>query len=385
MDTEPTLSFPVIRGVQARREYYVAQWTLRMLRQIAVFDEDDLPPELRAQRVLNRARIPEISDYILDNPDDYVFSALTVSIDSEVQFAPLPEQDRLGILHVPMDARFVINDGQHRRAAIIEALNQRPELASETIAVVFFLDIGLERCQQMFADLNRYAIRPSRSLGLLYDHRDDKARLARLVVAHSAAFRDVVDMEHSSLAKRSRKLFTLSAFYNACADLVDGLATGDLDADATRARAYWEALADIIPEWTRVIAGQMAASEVREDYIHSHGIALQALGKAGNALIKTEPNYWRTRLTAVASMDWSRKNIALWEGRALSSGRVVKGNNNVVLVCNAIKHALELPLDDDQQRVEDAYLRGGERSTPKHVTQPSRQARKPAPIVDAEA
>jgi len=30
MDTEPTLSFPVIRGVQAHREYYVAQWTLRM-------------------------------------------------------------------------------------------------------------------------------------------------------------------------------------------------------------------------------------------------------------------------------------------------------------------------------------------------------------------
>jgi len=360
METEPTLSFPVIRGVQARREYYVAQWTLRMLRQIAIFDEDELPPELRAQRVLNRARIPEISDYILDNPDDYVFSALTVSIDSEVHFAPMPGQDRLGILHVPMDARFIINDGQHRRAAIIEALNQRPALASETIAVVFFLDIGLARCQQMFADLNRYAIRASRSLGLLYDHRDDKAQLARLVIAHSAAFRDVVDMEHSSLAKRSRKLFTLSAFYNACADLVDGLATGDIDADAAIARRYWEALADIIPEWSRVIAGDMAASAVRADYIHSHGIALQALGKAGNALLKTHPHDWRERLTAVGKIDWSRKNTALWEGRAMSSGRVVKGNNNVVLTCNAVKQALGLPLHGDQQRAQEAFAHGNE-------------------------
>ncbi|MFO1420299.1 MAG: DNA sulfur modification protein DndB, partial [Candidatus Competibacteraceae bacterium] len=90
MDTQPTLVFPVIRGLQARREYYVAMWTLRMLRQISIFDEDELPPELRAQRVLNKARIPEIADYILDNPDDYVFSALTVSIDSEVTFEPLP-------------------------------------------------------------------------------------------------------------------------------------------------------------------------------------------------------------------------------------------------------------------------------------------------------
>ena len=58
-----------------------------------------------------------------------------------------------------MDARFIINDGQHRRAAIEMALRDRPELADETISVVFFLDPKLERCQQMFADLNRYAVR----------------------------------------------------------------------------------------------------------------------------------------------------------------------------------------------------------------------------------
>ena len=40
MEIEPTLTFPVIRGLQARREYYVAMWTLRMLRQISIFDED---------------------------------------------------------------------------------------------------------------------------------------------------------------------------------------------------------------------------------------------------------------------------------------------------------------------------------------------------------
>jgi DNA sulfur modification protein DndB len=330
-------------------------WTLRMLRQISIFDEDELPPELRAQRTLNRARIPEISDYILDNPDDYVFSALTVSIDSEVSFEPLPGQDRLGMLRVPMDARFIINDGQHRRAAIIEALNQRPELAHETIAVVFFLDIGLERCQQMFADLNRYAIRPSRSLGLLYDHRNDKARLAKLVVMKSEVFRDIVDMEKSSLAKRSRKLFTLSAFYNACADLVAGLATGNLSEDAALARGYWEAVAQQIPDWTRVMDGQMAASEIREGYIHSHGIALQALGQAGNALMHNHPDDWRKRLTALRKIDWSRGNAQLWEGRALVGGKVVKGNTNLVLTTNVIKHVFGLPLGVEQQKVEDAH------------------------------
>ncbi|MFO1432251.1 MAG: DNA sulfur modification protein DndB [Candidatus Competibacteraceae bacterium] len=357
METQPTMTFPVIRGLQARREYYVTMWTLRMLRQISIFDEDELPPELRAQRTLNKARIPEISAYMLDNPDDYVFSALTVSIDAEVLFEPLPGQDKLGRLHVPMNAHFIINDGQHRRAAIIDALKQRPDLEHETIAVVFFLDIGLERCQQMFADLNRHAIRPSRSLGLLYDHRSDKAKLAKLVIMKSEVFRDIVDMERSSLARRSRKLFTLSAFYNACADLVEGMATGNLVEDANLARGYWEVVAEHFPAWQQVREGRFPASEVRDGYIHSHGIALQALGKAGNTLIKLHPGDWKKRLDGLDKIDWSRGNAPVWEGRALIGGKVSKATTNVVLTTNVIKEALSLPLDEEQQRAETAHSR----------------------------
>jgi DNA sulfur modification protein DndB len=235
-----------------------------------------------------------------------------------------------------MEAKFIINDGQHRRAAIIEALEQRPELAHETIAVVFFLDIGLERCQQMFADLNRHAIRPSRSLGLLYDHRNDKAKLAKLVILKSDFFRDIVDMEKSSLAKRSRKLFTLSAFYNSCADLVADLATGDLTHDADLARDFWESVATHFPSWEQVRQGRMPASEVREGFIHSHGIALQAIAKAGNALLKTHPNDWRKRLAPLSKIDWSRGNASLWEGRAMIGGKISKVTTNVTLTTNAI-------------------------------------------------
>jgi DNA sulfur modification protein DndB len=355
MDTAPTLAFPVIRGLEAGREYYVAMWTLRMLRRISIFHEDDLPPELRSRRALNPARIPEISEYILDNPDDYVFSAITVSIDSELSFDPLPGESRFGVLRVPMDARFVMNDGHHRRAAIIEALKQRPELARETIAVMFFRDTGLERCRQMFSDLNRHAIRPSRSLDLLYEHRDDKARLAKLVVMESEIFRNIVDMQKTSLAKRSRKLFTLSVFYNACADFMAGMTTGNLAEDAALAREFWEGVALEMPTWIQVKEGALAAGEVREDFVHAHGIALQALGRAGNALLQRHPDDWRDRLVALSRIDWSRRNTQLWEGRALVGGKVVRGNINLVLTTNLIKQVLELPLDAEQQKVEYAY------------------------------
>ncbi len=361
MESLSTLNFPVIRGIQSGREYYVTMWTLRTLKQISIFDEQELPPELRAQRVINKARIPEIAGYILDNPKDYIFSAITASIDSEVEFEPIsnkPGENRIGMLRVPMDAKFIINDGQHRRAAILAALEQKPELGSETIAVVFFLDIGLARSQQMFADLNRYAIRPSRSLGLLYDHRNGKAKLARLVIMKSDVFKDIVDLEKSSLAPRSGKLFTLSAFYNACADLVEDLASGNLEADADIARDYWETVAKQFPAWTQVRDGKIVASEIRDGFIHSHGIALQAFGKTGNALLKGNPSGWKARLKMLQQIDWSRKNAKVWEGRALIGGKVSKVTTNVVLTTNVIKRHLGIELGPEEQRVENAFAEG---------------------------
>jgi DNA sulfur modification protein DndB len=259
-----------------------------------------------------------------------------------------------------MSARFIINDGQHRRAAIEMALRDRPEVGDETIAVVFFLDLGLQRCQQMFADLNRYAVRPSRSIGVLYDHRDEAAELARLVVLRSPVFRNVVEMERSTLSIRSRKLFTLSAIYTATSALTAGF-DGEHTFDARRdlASAFWEEVAKQFPEWQLVRERKITAGEVRQDYIHSHGIVLQALGKAGNALLRDAANgQWKNNLRVLKKVDWSRANTKLWEGRAMLGGRVQKAEQNVTLTTNLIKRLLKLQLTPEEARVEEAFTRG---------------------------
>ena len=114
-----------------------------------------------------------------------------------------------------MDAQFMIHDGQHRRAAFELALRENPDLGYETVAVVFFLDVGLKRSQQMFTDLNRYAAQPDPSLNIFYDHRDKKALLVKGVVKEVKVFRTLTDTERSTLTTRSGKLFSLSSIYNA--------------------------------------------------------------------------------------------------------------------------------------------------------------------------
>ncbi len=357
--------FPAIRGVQAGREYYVTMCPLRLIPRLFVFDDEELKPELRAQRNLNKARLPEIARYITGNPGSYVFSALTASVDADACFEPYGDagpDKRVGTLTIPMSAKFVINDGQHRRAAIQRALAESPELGDESIAIVLFLDIGLERCQQMFADLNRYAIRPARSISVLYDHRDQMSAITRLVTFNLPVLRELTETESTNLSLRSRKLFTLSAFHTANRALLDEIGDLPLERRVDVAAAYWETAALLFPQWGQVYEGVLSAGEVRRDFIHSHAIVLHSLGRVGSALIGSRPDparrTWQRSLRKLARVDWRRGNSALWEGRAVLGGRVCKAHANVLLTTAAIRGVLGLPLPPAEQRAEDAFLGG---------------------------
>ncbi|MBL6791370.1 MAG: DNA sulfur modification protein DndB [Methylophilaceae bacterium] len=362
MSTTFEYTFPAIRGIQAGREYYITMCPLRLIPKIFLFDEEELSPEVRAQRILNRARIPEIARYIVNNQQDYVFSAITASIDGQVKFEAIDSQDKEitknGMLKINMNAKFIINDGQHRRAAIEQAIKLEPQLGDESIAVVFFLDKGLHRSQQMFSDLNRHAIRPSRSLGLLYDHRNDMAKLAKLLAISSDAFKDLVEMERSTLSERSRKLFTLSAIYTGCQSLLDLIETDSFEDAYQISEGYWNEVAQQFHDWELVRKSEVSSGEIRRDKIHSHGIALQCLGQLGSFLLDQNKKDWKSKLIDLKNIDWSRNNAGIWEGRALVGGRVSKTTTNVILTTNFIKQFLKLKLTPDEQRIEDLYLRG---------------------------
>ncbi len=348
--------FPSIRGVQAGREYYVSMCPLRLIPRIFLFDEEELKPELRAQRVLNRQRIPEITRYLIENPKDYTFSALTASIDGKVKFEPFNDQgDRsLGRLHVPMNARFVINDGQHRRAAIEAALYDNPDLGDETISVVFFLDVGLQRCQQMFADLNRYAIRTTTSLGLLYDHRDESARIAKALIERVPVFNGLTETERSTISNRSIKLFTLSGIHHATQSLFVAIEFGSVDEKIELAVEFWSEVARHMRDWQIAKDRRISAADLRRDYIHAHTLALAAIGRVGNTLLTKSRKDWKDRLKKLGTIDWSRSSDQ-WNGRATSAGRLSKRGVNITLTGNLIKKQLGIPLSADEQQLESDF------------------------------
>ncbi len=345
-------SFPAVRGQQAGRPFYIATCPLRTIPKIFIFDEEEVPPELRAQRELNKQRIPAITRYLVDNPQDYIFSALTASVDKGVSFEPTDGNSDMGMLHVQMDSNILINDGQHRRQAIAEALKEKPELGQDNIAVVFFIDEELKRSQQMFVDLNKNAIKPSSSLNVLYDHRDSCSAIARHLSSKIKPFVGYTEMERSSIAPKSPKLFTLSGIKHATRALV-GKGTKDTfdENDDAIATNFWKTLNKYISEWQLVQNKEISPSQMRQEYIHAHGIGLHALGVAGHQLLEDYPDNWEEKLPVLTKLDWRKAN-PVWNNRALHNGKLSKSSTNIKLTANVIKRELGLVLSEDELKLE---------------------------------
>src|SRR6185436_4338285 len=88
------VSIPALRGTMGGRTYYNISLAMAEVPRLFRFNDwEQATPELRAQRILNKSRVPDIAKYILDNEDSYLFSAITASYTAEVKFTAV-DSDR---------------------------------------------------------------------------------------------------------------------------------------------------------------------------------------------------------------------------------------------------------------------------------------------------
>ena len=351
-----TYGFDAIRGTQAKREFYVAMCPLKIIPKLFIFNDYEIPPELRAQRIMKESRIPAIKNYILNNPDDYTFSSLTASVDGTMKFIPaasLGEDGKLGRLYINMDSRLLINDGQHRRKAIEEALKENPNLGHEMISVVFFQDAGLKRSQQMFSDLNKNAVKPTKSLNILYDHRDLFSKFIVNLAGDIDIFENRVEMEKTSISNRSTNTFTLNGLADASLRLIGLRKSRKPSEDEKKLiKDYWETVSKNIPEWQLLIQGKTTSSELRKNFVHTNTNCLNAIGIAGQIIIQEHSDTWKDVLKNLKKVDWSRESSD-WEKRLILNGQMQKHAAGIDLAANIILQKCGISLSEDRQKIED--------------------------------
>ncbi|MEX2029665.1 MAG: DNA sulfur modification protein DndB [Anaerolineales bacterium] len=355
------VSMPAIRSNMGGRQYYTISLSLAEVPRIFRFNDwEQSTPELRAQRVLNKSRVPDIAKYILDNEDGYLFSSITASYACDVKFAPVGENPDIGTLEMELEnLELIINDGQHRSAGIAAAIRENPALAKDKISVLLFPMENLERLQQMFTDLNRYAHKTSKSLDVLYDHRDNLSALTMDVSEDVEVFRGLVDREKITIPIRSPKLFTLSTLYDANEELVgnkvDKRGTVDYGHKLALATDYWSEVSAVMSDWRKVKDGDLKAPELRQERINTHAVVMRALGGAGRALMEEYPSDWQGRLKVLGTLDW-RKSVGskvnpLWDNVCITAGSVVSNRQARLETLGVLKRELGVSATPREQKV----------------------------------
>ena len=347
---EFSYKFPAVQGLQAGKQYFITMIPLKYLVRILPEPGEYLPPEFRAQRRINEQRIPGMKNYILDNRENYIFSSLTASIDGVFSFEEYNGTD-IGFLSISMDARILLNDVQHRRASIAQALLEDDTLGDETISVVFFEDRGLEKSQQMFTDLNMNAQKSSNSINTCYEMRNPLAVLTKNVVANNYFLNKYTDLEKDNLGKNSAKLFTLYTIYRVNKKILkdESLVSEN---DKKFISEFWDLLVENISEWNEMDQKQLSKRQLREDYVVTLGVLLLSFSRIGIWFYESKRSSMEKYMTKLKNVDWTRSNPN-WYNRILrDNGKVVNNENAIILAGNYLKKCLGIELSAEEEKRE---------------------------------
>ena len=218
--------------------------------------------------------------------------------------------------------------------------------------MVVHVDPDGSRRGRIFSDVKRYERSSAQSLRIGLDDRDETARLTREVIAAVPIFVDSIEMEKTAISNRSRKLFTLSALYQANQILLADQKDTPYAERLKITTEFWTKVAAQIPGWTEIVKGPGSAADIRATYVHCHSIGIAAIARAGRSVLAQSPKGWKKQLAKLSSLDWSRANVGLWEGRAMIGGRLSKSSSAVARAGNAVKLHLGLKLSRDEQGLE---------------------------------
>ena len=367
--------FEASRGQQGDLEYYVTTMRFGELAKNVGYAERDLgegaemPAELARQRKLNIKRVrDEMRPYLLQNPDHF-FSAIAVEVvrpgdtTHEIKFTPSGENPDFGRISFDGTELLAAVDGQHRLKAIQLAVQEQPELARESIAVVFLPHRSIERSQQLFSDLNRYAKTPSKTLSLLFEHREFAAQVAKQWARQCRAFRDGrTNMETNSLVVKSRHLITLSVLYECARELMEKdyekkkwSDRAQLESEAERigrqlSEWYDEVVIPVLPDIEEAITGTLKPVELREKYVYPHSVGWRAIARAVRATMDQRPRNWKDIVSkGLRAIDWSITNRDDWEGSALVAGAMANRRQNTVRAGTVVMLKLGLEPTDAEK------------------------------------
>ncbi len=356
-------NFPAARGIQAGREFYNVSIPMRTLTRILRIDGGEVLE--RSQRQVNQSRAKKVANYINDNPDTYIIPCLTGVVDIPVG-AELPEfigvggNDLVGTLKVSMDCAIKLFDGQHRATGIAYALEANPELSSQNVAVLLYPKMSLSERKLAFADINQNVSKPAQSISDAYNSRDALPQFAVELANELLCFRGMVDFERNSVSGASEYLFSLKSIKDSTATLlgVNQKVESISDEQKQFVKTFWTKLSNELG-WgaLRFGDGNMTPKQIRETYIHTHNVMIQAFALAGKKIVNQFGDLDSLSFEALADLDYSR-NSSDFDGRCVNAKteKMISNALAIKLSAIALMARMKCPIDPELKLLEKRHF-----------------------------
>ena len=172
----------------------------------------------------------------------------------------------------------------------------------------------------MFTDLNKHAVNTTKSLNTLYDSKDPMAVMTKKVVDQIPFLRKYTDKEKDILGKYSSSLFTLNTFYTANKTIIGRHSLDSADVFLYR---FWSFVCLYMSQWKELEHKEITKVDLRENYIATQSIVIQALGRIGHYLFMHPEIDLEIGLKGLEKVDWHR-NSSQWLMRAINqNGRII--------------------------------------------------------------
>ncbi|HDY8008065.1 TPA: DNA sulfur modification protein DndB [Vibrio vulnificus] len=300
--------FPVVRGIQAGRVFYMATVPMRVVRNMFKLDTGDGSALSRSQREVNLTRAKRFAEYLQQNKESFVVPALTGFVNVEPGTSVEFKQSNIanvGTLSVPMEAALLFVDGQHRASGVAMAMEDeetRTELGQQSAPVMLFESLTLEERQSMFSDINGNVAKPAQALSDTYNNRDELAVFAKELAVNIPQFIDLVDFERNVVSGKSTYLFSIKTIKEVSAT-VAGLKNKQsvTNEDKALITQFWQSWFERIDFEEKFAQCENNAQQFKEKTIITTGVVMKAA-----ALAVKEAGIDNVDFTLLSSIDWSR-------------------------------------------------------------------------------
>ena len=301
MNSDYNYRFSACQLMQGGRHQYISSVPYKILRKLfpKVFEESALK---RSQREINKKHAADVANYIYDaafRQNPYILPTLVASIDGDCFFEPAAGQIAIGVLNIPMETEISCFDGQHRFEGIYQAISRMK--IEDSISVLIVANTTIKIRPQFFSDINKNSLKPSKSLCMAYDRKNECER-SIYSLYESLNRPEFIDLDHNVVPSNSHKTMSYKQFFDATRLMFDSKIT-DIDYKdflhlGTEYWKHWFNAMQYNLNWN--ISGTV---EYKKTHIGYHGIFVTAWALTVSRLRKLK-EYDEHEITAAMHNFW---------------------------------------------------------------------------------